>query len=373
MACQRPGPVDPCSRPPAVVQTTKPALSLAPQNYQAYGLILQSPLPLPCPLAPGSDRPDVLLHAGSTTRFARARVEHPPADDTRTWFRFHRLADGSAYLKWTGLFEFVISPDGREILFHRQKTAAPESFSVYLLSQVLSFSLLSFGTEPLHGTAVVVGGEALVLLGDCGYGKSTLGAALLARGLPILTDDLVALEKSDVGWMVRSGIPRIKLFPAVARRLLGSDLGGTPMNGGTSKLVLPLGPGQAVSRSVPLRALYVLSPPGEHRSVKGRPVQIERLSGREAFLEVIRAAFNLMALESSRMASQFAFARRLILAVPVRRLTYPRDFSRLSTVCDALLADLAALSLKDPGASTAGTATAQWNGDHTASSQMTRS
>ena len=373
MACQRPGPVDPCSRPPAVVQTTKPALSLAPQNYQAYGLILQSPLPLPCPLAPGSDRPDVLLHAGSTTRFARARDEHPPGDDTRTWFRFHRLADGSAYLKWTGLFEFVISPDGREILFHRQKTAAPESFSVYLLSQVLSFSLLSFGTEPLHGTAIVVGGEALVLLGDCGYGKSTLGAALLARGLPILTDDLVALEKSDVGWMVRSGIPRIKLFPAVARRLLGSDLGGTPMNGGTSKLVLPLGPGQAVSRSVPLRAIYVLSPPGEHRSVKGRPVQIERLSGREAFLEVIRAAFNLMALDSSRMASQFAFARRLILDVPVRRLAYPRNFSRLSTVCDALLADLAALSLKDPGASTAGTATAQWNGDHTASSQMTRS
>jgi hypothetical protein len=205
-------------------------LSEPTPSYHAYGLILESPLQLPCRFARAKAPPHVRLRAASATRFERARAEHAPEHDAHAWFRFHRLADGSAYLAWTGLFEFLISPDGREILYHQHKTAAPESFGVYLLGQVLSFSLLSLGTEPLHGTTVVVGGGAVALLGDCGYGKSTLGAALLARGFPILTDDLVALEKSDIGWMVQPGIPRIKLFPAVARRLLGSDQGGTPMN-----------------------------------------------------------------------------------------------------------------------------------------------
>ena len=59
---------------------------------------------------------------------------------------------------------------------------------------MLSFSLLSLGYEPLHATAVVVDGEAVAFLGDCGYGKSTLGAAFLARGFPLLTDDVLALE-----------------------------------------------------------------------------------------------------------------------------------------------------------------------------------
>jgi hypothetical protein len=195
--------------------------------------------------------------------------------------------------------------------------------------------------EPLHGTTIVSGDKAVGLLGSCGYGKSTLGAALLARGLPLLTDDLIALHRTDTGWMVQPGMPRIKLFPSVARRLLGSTVGGTAMNRGTSKLVLPLGMGKTAGRAVPLGALYVLSAPGTRRHAGRARVQVERLSGREAFLEVIRAAFNLLVLESSRVATQFSFARRLVEDVPVRRLTYSRDWSCLSAVCDAVLSDFA--------------------------------
>jgi hypothetical protein len=316
-------------------------LSGAPPSYRIYGLTLQSPLPLACPRAVSRKRPDVRLRTASPARFARARKADTTACNAQDWFRFRRLADGAAYLRWRGLFEFLISPDGRRILYHRQKEVTPESFSAYLLGQVLSFSLLSFGTEPLHGTTVVAGGEAVALLGDCGYGKSTLGAALLARGLPILTDDLIALDETGAGWMVHPGIPRIKLFPPVARRLLGSELGGAPMNQGTSKLVLPLGVGQAACEPMPLRALYVLSAPRACRSVRPAPVQIEHLSGRDAFLEVVRAAFNLLVLEPARIAAQFAFANRLVADVPVRRLAYPRNLSLLPAVCDALLADLA--------------------------------
>ena len=313
----------------------------ASANYRLCGLTLQSSLVLPCPLAGSRARPDVRLRAGSAADFARPRKEAGAAGHVRDWFHSRRLADGNTYLRWTGLFEFLISPDGRQIRYRRLQHASRESFSVYLLGQVLSFSLVAFGIEPLHGTVVVVDGEAIAFLGDCGYGKSTLGAALLARGFPVLTDDLIVLEKRGAGWAVHPGIPRLKLFPSVARRLFGPSLEGTLMIRGTSKLVLPLSAGQTVRRLVPLRALYVLSEPGPRGSRRPARVRFERLSGREAFLEVIRAAFNLLVVERGRLAAQFAFAARVVATVPVRRLTYPRRLSSLPAVCDILLADLA--------------------------------
>jgi hypothetical protein len=248
------------------------------------------------------------------------------------------LPGGTTYLRWTGLFEFLISSSGRQILYHRLEHANQESFNVYLLGQVLSFSLLAFGVEALHGTAVVVDGEAIVFLGDCGYGKSTLGAAFLARGFPILTDDLIVLDEGKRRWSVYRGIPCIKLFPSIARRVLKSKLVGAPMNHGTSKLVLPLDGSQMAPATVPLKGLYVLSDPKPH--TRPERVRIERLSGGEAFLALIRAAFNLIVLERPRFANQFAIATRLARSVPVRRLTYPRQFSALPTVCDAVLEDL---------------------------------
>ena len=282
------------------------------------------------------------LRVGSPGRFARARAQVAARPPVRGWFRSCRLADGTTYLRWTGLFEFLISPDGYRILYRRLDRATRESFSVYLLGHVLSFSLVARGIEPLHGTVVTIDGEAVAFLGDCGYGKSTLAAALLARGFQILTDDLVAVDERDGAWVVHPGVPRLKLFPAIARQVLGSSRHGTPMNTGTTKLVLPLGIEQATRQPAPLKRLYVLSTPGKGRSRQGPQVQIEHLSGKAAFLEVLRAAFNPVIVEKARLAHQFAFTSRLVASVPVRELRYPRSLSALPAVGDAVLADLAA-------------------------------
>ncbi|OFW26913.1 MAG: hypothetical protein A3H97_21935 [Acidobacteria bacterium RIFCSPLOWO2_02_FULL_65_29] len=276
------------------------------------------------------------MHAPAD-RFAIARREAAADRRQPGWFCARRLAGGGVYLRWRGLFEFLVSPEGRRILYRRLEHATAGSFDVYLIGQVLSCSLVALGVEPLHGTASVIDGEAVVFLGDCGAGKSTLGAALLSRGFPVLTDDVVALKRRLGRWLVQPGVPRIKLFPSVASKLLGSRAEGVPMHHQTPKLVLPLGTGQALGRPVPLRAIYVLSRPvGDARSCRAR---VEPLLGREAFLGVIRGLFNLIALDRERSANQFALAARLVNDVAVRRLIYPRRLSALSDVCDTLLAD----------------------------------
>jgi hypothetical protein len=307
--------------------------------YRLYGLALATPLDLPCPLAPRHRRPDVRLRAGRGASFAALRPRTAAGRPSRKWFVWRRLPTGATYLRWQGLFEFLVSADGRDIRFHRLPRATPESLSAYLLGQVLSFSLLAFGVEPLHGTVVVVDGEAIGFLGDCGYGKSTLGAAFLSLGFPILTDDLMVLERTASGYSVHPGMPRIKLFPSVSRPLLGVGPRGPRLNDGTSKQILPLDDGKAFRRPAPLRALYVLSAP--KRTLQARHVRVERLSGGDALLEVIRGSFNSIAVDRDRLASQFAFASRLASTIPVKRLGYPRSLSLLPAVCEAVLADLA--------------------------------
>jgi hypothetical protein len=308
--------------------------------YTLYGLALASPFDLPCPVAPGARRADVRLRAGRSARFAALRPRTGAGRPSREWFFFHRVRTGSTYLRWKGLFEFLVSADGHDIRFHRLPRATSESLSTYLLGQVLSFSLLAFGVEPLHGTVVEIDGEAVAFLGDCGYGKSTLGAAFLSLGYPILTDDLIVLESTATGYAVQPGMPRLKLFPSVARRVLGIERSGPRLNAGTSKQILPLAAGQVAQHPAPLRALYVLSEPTRANVRTAGRVRLERVSGADALLEVIKATFNTVVVGRDRLARQFAFANALAAAVPVTRLSYPRNLSLLPAVCEAVLADL---------------------------------
>ena len=146
-------------------------------------------------------------------------------------------ADDSTYLRGRASSSSSLLSDARTIEFRPLEHATQHTLTTYLLGQVLSFSLLSFGCEPLHATAVVVDGSAVAFLGDCGDGKSTLGAAFLARGYPLLTDDVLALQFDRTGVIAHAGPARLKLFPSVARSLLGRT-GTRRLNPGTRKLVL---------------------------------------------------------------------------------------------------------------------------------------
>lgn len=306
------------------------------RRYRLYGLTLATCLDLPCRRAARGARPDVRLMPGTADEFARARRQ--AARLARGWFHCGVLPTGAIYLRWTGSFEFLVSADGCVIRYRPLAHATHESLTVYLLGHILSFSLLARGSDPLHGTVVSVGDGAVAFVGDCGFGKSTIGAALLARGCPIVADDLVSLQRRGCRWRVHPGIPRLKLAPRIAARLLGGDVPGEPMIHGTTKRVIPLSFRNAAARALPLRAIYVLSVPR-----RGGAITVAPLLPREGFLEVIRAAFNLMVADRRRRANQFTFARQLVADVPVRRLTYPRAISRLPDVCDAVLDDVATL------------------------------
>ncbi|MFX0202084.1 MAG: hypothetical protein ACFFCW_38730 [Candidatus Hodarchaeota archaeon] len=306
--------------------------------YHLYGLYLRSQWHLPCPELKESGLPEVRLLEGSSSLFPETYLKNKGKRNKQAFFHYTHLQDGSTYIRWSGLFEFLISDSGGSILGRQHNNTDTEAFINYLLGQVLSFAMIKQGIEPLHSTVVRVDGGAVGFIGDCGYGKSSLGASFLQAGFPLLTDDLLILKENNGCFAAYPGFPRIKLFPKIAKKLIGENVESFPMNNVTSKLILPLDRYQFARTTVPLRSIYVLAPPAA--SLRSKKVSIRRLSQRRAFLSLLRNTFNTKVTEPERLKGQFTFFTQIVSKVPIKTLSYPRSLKSLPLVREAILDDL---------------------------------
>src|SRR5262245_15219970 len=303
--------------------------------YNLHGFRVESQMQLDCPQGQmHASRPDVELVEYSASDVRQACKLGGMLVEASDFYRLFRLRDGSIHLRWPGLFEFLISPDGSRIGWRNLDGTPREALQEYLLGQVLSFVMLVRGIEPLHATAVVVGGGAIAFLGDSGYGKSSLGASFVRENYPLLTDDVLVLEQRAQDLLAHPGMPRIKLFPEMSGSMFqGAD--GTPMNRWTRKTIFALNAWQHQASAIPLRTLYVLSPPGN----RSRKVSLRKMSEREAFMSVLKNTFNDVLLSPTRLKRQFEFARSIKTLVPVKALSYPRTVTALPGVVEAILSD----------------------------------
>jgi len=309
------------------------------RQYRVYGIRLASEIQLTFPEAEPSDNPDLNLLVAKPEFFVEATRFATLRPNPLGWYKYAELDDGRFYLRWDDLFEFLVDTDGRRIWCGWLGATSLESLQVYLLGRALSFALVKQGFEPLHATAVVIGGHAVAFLGHSGFGKSSLAAVFLAAGHRLLTDDLLLLRAEDGVYEAQPGPPRIKVFPEIAHRFLQTTANGVPMNNLTRKMVLPLASGQYHGRAAALRAIYVLAPP---RSVhRKQRLRVAPMSPRETFIELVRGTFNHLVTDSQRLQRQYSESLQVALRVPARRISHPRVLSHLPAVREAILSDLA--------------------------------
>lgn len=310
-------------------------------SYRMYGQSVRSRIPLPMPreVSPGPPGIELVNASASLESPATFQAGHTPGHDD--WFHLLKLDNGGSYLRWTHLGEFWISPDGRRITCRAFSGTSKEMFRTYMVPQAVSCALVKQGIEPFHATVAVVNGEAVAFLGNCGYGKSSLGASFLRAGHRLLTDDLLVIGRDDPpsGCLIaHPGPARIKLFPKIAERLLGASRAGIRMNPETHKRILPLSDGEHCANAVPLKTLYVLRPPTpRHASTR---ISVRVLSPRSACIELIANTFNLLITDQARLARQFRWASELAAAIPVKSLSYPRRLSQTGRLVDTICRDL---------------------------------
>jgi len=322
----------------SIVGFSRQSLPESRYRYSVYGMAVLSDTPLALPDYAGGG----LGHVECLTAPASVFVEcmRGVNFDSRSdsWYRYASLPDGSTYVRWDSVGEFLVGADGRRIVCRRFDESSDESFQVYMLGQALSFALVKQGFEPLHATVVVVDGQAVALLGDHAFGKSSLAASFLESGYRLLTDDLLVVQESAEGILAYPGPPRIKLFSRMAERFLGRARIRIPMNPETDKLILPIEGHRQCTGPAVLRVIYTLAAPRE--TCRSAGIGIETLTPREAFVELIKGTFNRRLVSPQRLTQQFRVMSSLASRVSIRKLTYPRAIDRLHEVRRTVIADL---------------------------------
>jgi hypothetical protein len=104
--------------------------------------------------------------------------------------------------------------EGRTIMVSPVPEADEDLIRLYILGTCMGALLMQRGIYPLHGSAVAIHGKAYAIIGESGAGKSTLASALISKGYPILSDDVIAvsLSKKDQTAVVTPSYPHQKLW-----------------------------------------------------------------------------------------------------------------------------------------------------------------
>jgi hypothetical protein len=295
-------------------------------TYTAYGLTFASTLHLPELSPVKAAAPDVVIRSGEVSR------QEGPADEGGICFR-HSTEE--SYLRWDPVGSFLVRA-GNEILFDPAPGVEEPLLRLPLLGAVMAVLLHQRGFLVLHASAVRVDGEAVLFLGGKGWGKSTLAAALHARGHVLIADDVVALQL-PIGEtpMAVPGFPHCKLWPDAVAGVMGRDPDELPRLHSRSEKrsytlsQLPSGGPE------PLRRVYVLA--------QGERPETERLPPLEVLPFLLGhtyvARFGSQLLHGDGAAAHLRQCARVAATVPSYWLRRPRSLAVLPDLARTIEAD----------------------------------
>ena len=251
----------------------------------------------------------------------------------------HRWVDANGFhLAWGRVAAFRVTPAG-QISYRRFPGASDDLIRVPLLGAVLAVALFYRGTLVMHGNALSVGGVGALLLGAKGQGKSTLSAALVARGHRVQADDAASVSAASGPAEVWRGMRQLRLWPdAVERCFDGTPPQSHPIHELSPKQVFPLADQGEVPDRLPLARIYFLE---DADFLELQPLATAR-AWPLLLVHAFVARFGTELLSGAPAARHFAACAALARAVPCVRLRRPRDFARLGDVCARIEQDLAA-------------------------------
>jgi len=289
-------------------------------HYRAYGVGIASAIELP-ELAP------------CTALDSEVTIDHGPIEGPLPENGLPRLIqcdEDGLYFAWPAIGRFSLASTGRIVVDPLTDNLQHVRFA--LLGPVLAGHLHLHGTPLLHGSAVRMGDRAMLFVGRKGAGKSTVAAALAARGCEVLSDDVIALRCEDAATSILPGFASLKLSQAAREALLpDATVIGEDESGLAKRMVRQ----QAISTApVPIGAVFLLN--GRDRAAGAR--LIAPAETMPALLNNSYALkFGAGALTGARGALHFQTCAALARTVPAWDLVLPDEIERLSDFASSLI------------------------------------
>lgn len=248
---------------------------MMPNTYIAYGLRVESEIPIPefCPMvAPSSQVKTVRVRLGHLTP--------PPLQPTPSACHCH-IQPSEAYLEWPQGGVFLVR-HGQDIIIDPVAGVGEQMIRTFLLGAAFGLLLHQRQQMVLHASAIAMDQGAIIFIGDRGAGKSTTAALFQAHGYPLLTDDVTALNISNSfppnssstsvaqpnnsdhpPIMVIPSFPQIRLWPESITSL-GQQPDQFPTLNPLVEKRLYSSPNEFADRPYPLMGIYVLDWGDDH-------------------------------------------------------------------------------------------------------------
>jgi HPr Serine kinase C-terminal domain len=291
-------------------------------GVSAYGLRIDSALPLP-ELPESEGEADVVVRLGRLDDRELNRRTDGGTDFT--------ASENDFCFRWEGIGTFSISA-GSEIVVDPAPAVHDGLLREFLLGPVLAVVLQQRGLLVLHGSTVEIDGAAVVFLGGPGWGKSTLAAALHARGHGLVADDVTAVGFDADGPVVRPAYPQLRLWPDSVRAV-GDDPAALPrLRPELEKRARPVAANLSATR-LPLRQIYVLRKNG---AMGAKP-----LPPQDAVIELVRHTYAVGFLADDEVrAAHLRQCGEACAHARTRRLTTSSSLQDLSALADLVERDI---------------------------------
>jgi hypothetical protein len=279
------------------------------------------------------------MDAAFCRRSARLQCprEEPPfhewvLPDGTLWTQFYRT-DSGYLLRFPDFADFILSPTGHDVTAWPAPGVSAQTVEHLYLNQVLPLALSKQGKLVFHASAVEIDGAAVAFMGASGRGKSTLAASFATHGFRFLTDDGLTVEAHGGAHRVLPSHPSIRLWLDSKAALISPDTPTAPAVEFTSKSRFLAGERIAFCDAArPLRRVYFL---GDGNCAE---IAFARLAPAEAAIELVKHSFLLDVEARDVLAAHFDELSRLAAEPMFYRLDYPRRFSELATLRDAIVA-----------------------------------
>ncbi len=284
--------------------------------YHIFGLQVTSEIECP-ELLPGKGKPDVVVRFGAVPE----ELENPRFKGVR-----FQAAPGTLLL-WVDNLVRILILDGTTIILDPAPEADEESLRVFLLGSAFGALLHQRGILPFHGNAIHTSKGAFIFSGASGAGKSTIAAALLKKGYPLIADDICAIHlNSNQIPEVLPGFPRLKLWEDSLQQLEEDPAQFLPVRPQLKKYNYPVHH-KFTAQPVTVAAIFILSTTNKNE------FSFRSASGLEKFNLVKNNTYRQMYMEGlDTLQQHFKLASILGNKVPIHLVTRPSEGFQLESL-----------------------------------------
>ncbi|PKM55442.1 MAG: hypothetical protein CVV00_04050 [Firmicutes bacterium HGW-Firmicutes-5] len=177
--------------------------------YKAFGLNLFSEIEIP-ELNISNGKHDVCIQLGTVPSVMNNVLEESNQ---------YQLSRAEFLFDIEGVAKYYVT-NGEQIFIELYKESDMNRVTVYLLGTAMGVLLIQRNRIAIHGSAISVGQQALIITGECGAGKTSLCSAFRKKGYGFLADDISVLSMDrDLQCFVHPAFPQQRLCSDTALKM----------------------------------------------------------------------------------------------------------------------------------------------------------